>query len=553
MSEPRRRARPHQNTKSAGHLKTGRRAYGEQRWDDAYRSLSLADAAAALAADDLERLAWSAGLTGRDDALLKSLERLYHLQIDDGEELAAARSAFWQAMRLLILGETGQAGAWLGRADKLVGDRDCPERGYLLLPAVYRHLGAGDRDAAIEVAGQAIAIGDRHGEADLQALARNLKGRALLRAGRTGEGLALFDEAMLSAAPGQVSPIVTGLVYCNVIDCCQRVYALARSREWTGALANWCAEQPQLVTFAGSCHVHRAEIMQLSGNWADAIAEARHANEQLARAVEPEAVAPAYYQQAEVHRLRGEFAAAEAAYKDASRFGGETQPGLALLRLSQGRKEAAAGAMRPAVTAAAGDRLQQARLLPAHVEIMIAVGDLDSAEAGSRELQEIATAFASECLDAIAAHAKGAILIARDDAAAAIVPLRKAFALWHSFGAPYLAARVRVLVGLACRALGDDDGFAFELEAARATFAELGAKPDLARLESLKGDGRTILTPRETEVLRLVATGKTNKAIAGDLSLSEKTVDRHVSNIFNKLDVPSRAAATAYAYEHKLV
>jgi DNA-binding CsgD family transcriptional regulator len=552
MSEPRRRARPHQNPKSAGHLKTGRLAYGQDRFGDAYELLSLADTAAALAADDLEMLAWSAALTGRDDAMLKAMERLFRLQVDGGQELAAARSAFWQAMRLFMLGETGQAGAWLGRAARLVGDRQCAEQGYLLLPAIYRHLAAGERDAAIEAAGQAIAIGERYSEADLVAMASNLKGRTLLRMGRITEGLALLDEAMLSAAPGEVSPIVTGLVYCSVIDGCQQVYALERSREWTAALADWCAQQPQLVTFAGSCHVHRAEIMQLSGHWQDAVDEAQRASQQLSRAVEPEAAAPAYYQQAEVHRLRGEFAAAEAAYKDANRFGGETQPGLALLRLAQGRGGTAAAAIRR-VVGAASDRLERARLLPAYVEILVAVGDLDEAEAGCRELEEIATSFDSEILDAIAAHARGAVDLARGDAATAIVPLRSAFAVWNRFGAPYLATRLRVLIGLACRALGDEDGFAFELDAARTTFAELGAKPDLARLDLLKGDAQTTLTPRELEVLRLVATGKTNKAIAGDLSLSEKTIDRHVSNIFVKLDVPSRAAATAYAYEHKLV
>lgn len=556
MKQTRRRGRPGQGATNNDPLRAGREAYRLRAWGDVYESLSLADRATPLGADDLEMLACSAGLTGRDEAFLKAHERLYHRHVDAGHERRALRSAFWLGMRLIQLGKPGQAGGWLGRANRLLADTDCPERGYMLLPMVYRHIAAGEHAAAVDAGARAIAIADRYGEADLAALARNVQGRALLGKGQIAEGLALLDEAMLSAAPDRVSPIVTGLVYCGVIASCQRVYALDRSREWTTVLTAWCAGQPQLVAFTGLCHVHRAEIMQLSGDWEDAIAEAQRASRRSDEEIDPDATPAAYYQEAEVHRLRGEFVAAEAAYRNASRYGGEPQPGLALLRLAQGRKDAAAGAIRRAV-GAAGSRLEQARQLPAYVEIMIAASALDDAEAGCRELEAIAAVFDSRNLDAIAAHARGAILLARDDAAAAIGPLRSAFAVWHQFGAPYLAARLRVLVGLACRALGDEDGFAFELDAARAVFAELGARPDLAGLDSLAGgavlDRSHGLTGRELQVLRLVAAGKTNKAIARCLGLSEKTIDRHVSNIFVKLDVPSRAAATAYAYEHKLV
>ena len=537
-------------------LNAGRRAYEECAWADAYDLLSGADVSSPLAPDDLEKFAWSAALTGRDDVFLGLQERLYHALVGKNENLAAARSAFWQGMRLLTLGDMGKGGAWLARADRLVGNRDCVERGFLLLPEAYRHLLSNEPEAAIDAASAAITIGERFGEADIVALAGNLKGRALLSKGETAQGLAVLDQAMLSAAPGNVSAIVTGLVYCNVIECCQRVYALDRSREWTAALSAWCAEQPQLVTFAGSCHVHRAEIMQISGRWADAITEAQRAAGHLASSVEPEALAPAYYQEAEVYRLRGDFAAAEEAYREASRLGGETQPGLALLRLAQGRDETAAAAIRR-VLGAASDRLERARLLPAHIEIMIAVGALEEAEGACRELDELARVFGGEILDAIAAHAQGALDLAAGRASSAVQPLAKAFAIWNRFGAPYLAARLRVLNGLAYRALGDEDGYALEFAAAREVFSELGAKPDLARLVALAGRLEPArlqgLTGRELQVLRLVAAGKSNKEIARDLSISGKTVDRHISNIFVKIDVPSRAAATAYAYEHHLV
>ncbi len=382
------------------------------------------------------------------------------------------------------------------------------------------------------------------------------QGQALLRQGRVREGLALLDESMVAVTAGELSPLVTGLIYCMVIHSCQQVYALERSREWTAALSSWCASQPEVV-FGGNCLVHRSEILQLNGAWPEALAEAQRAVAHLSRASDRLAAASAVYQEAEVHRLKGEFAEAETAYRAASRGGREPQPGLALLRLAQGRPAAAAAQIRR-VVAAASDRLQRTRLLPASVEILLAAGARDEARAAADELSEVARALDAEVVHAMAAHASGAVALATGDARGALEPLRRSLAAWQRIGAPYLAARIRVLVGEACRALGDAEGAELEREAARSVFRELGAAPELARLEG--GGGRTDpgarphgLTPRELEVLLLVASGKTNKAIAAQLFLSEKTVDRHMSNILTKLDVPSRAAATAFAYEHRLL
>jgi DNA-binding CsgD family transcriptional regulator len=420
----------------------------------------------------------------------------------------------------------------------------------------YRLLNSGDVDAALATAARAGEIGDRFDDADLGALGRNLQGMVQLQRGRLAEGLALLDDAMLAATSGGLSPVVTGLIYCNVISCCQRVYAVDRAREWTAALADWCEAQPQLVTFNGSCRVHRAEIMQLHGAWPEAIEEARRAVGRIGGGADPDATGPARYQEGEIHRLRGEFAAAEQAYRLASQHGREPQPGLALLRLAQGQGEAAASAIRR-VAEASNDPLQRTRFLPAMVEIMLSVGELEQARAAAQELNEISARFPMEILRAIAAHAEGAVLLAEGDARGALSPLRHAFEAWRQAGAPYLAARVRALVGSACRALGDQEGAELELEAARSVFESLGARPDLERLAARAEESATRrphgLTARELQVLRLVATGKTNKAIATELFLSEKTVDRHVSNIFVKLDVSSRAAATAYAYQHELI
>ena len=308
------------------------------------------------------------------------------------------------------------------------------------------------------------------------------------------------------------------------------------------------------MPYRGQCLVYRAEIMQLHGAWSDAVEEARRACEWLSRPPGP-ATGPAFYQRAELHRLRGEFAKAEQAYRQASQFGRTPQPGLALLRLAQGQLDAAAAAIRRAVEEAQ-DRLTRAKVLAAHVEIMLAVGDVPAARAAADELTAVAADLDAPLLRAVAAHATGAVLLAEGDARAAVAALRRAWTAWQELEAPYDAARVRVLIGLAYRALGDRDTAAMELDAARWVFRQLGAMPDVIQVEALVREAAPRaaggLTAREVEVLRLVAAGKTNRAIAADLFLSERTVDRHVSNIFTKLGLSSRAAATAYAVEHDL-
>jgi DNA-binding CsgD family transcriptional regulator len=541
----------------AGKLDRARRSYRQRAWADAYQAFLFADQETLLEAEDLELLAMAAYLVGRDDEYLRTLERAYNAHINAGQSACAVRCAFWLGFRLLMRSEMGRATGWLARAQRLLerDARECAERGYLLLPVVEQRLAAGDFETAYAAAADAAAIGERCGDADLIACARHQQGRIRLQQGQLETGLAFLDETMLAVTAGELSPLVTGLMYCSVIAACQQVYALDRAREWTAALTRWCEGQPDLVPFAGVCQVHRAEIMQLQGAWSDAIDEARRACTR-SQGVNQQAAAAAFYQQAEVHRLKGEFAAAEEAYRGASQLGLEPQPGLALLRLVQGRSDAAATAIRRIATTTV-DRPKRMSLLPAYIEIMLAAGDIQDARNACRELEDIARSFDTGVPGAIAAQACGAVDLAEGDAQAALGSLRHAFEVWQRIEAPYAAARVRVLIGLACRALGDEDGAGLEIDAAKSIFERLGATPDVARIDALmKGtpSGHTYgLTPRELQVLRLIATGETNKAIAGKLSLSEKTVDRHVSNIFAKLDVSSRAAATAFAYQHKLI
>jgi DNA-binding CsgD family transcriptional regulator len=541
-----------------GELERGRESYARRAWMDAYIALSEADRAAPLGAEDLEMLATSAYMLGRDDDCLGGLERAYQVYLGTGEALRAVRCAFWLGINLILRGEMGRATGWLARAQRLVEREtdDCVERGYLLVPVMLRHEAMGDWEAAYTTAADATEIGERFGDADLLALAVHEQGCALIQQGRVEEGLGLLDEAMVAVTAGELSPIVTGIVYCSVIAGCQEVYALRRAQEWTAALTRWCEGQPDMVAFSGRCLVHRAEILELHGAWREALEEARRALQRCEQGNNQSAVAQAFYRQGELHRLQGKFSAAEEAYRDASRYGCEPQPGMALLRLAQGKDDAAAAAIYRAVGETT-DPLKRTRLLPAYIEIMLAVGDVEEARSACDELQEISARYESPMLGAIASHARGAVDLVEGDARAALPALRRAWQVWQELEAPYEVARVRVLLGLACRVLGDDDGAALELEAAHDIFGQLGAAPDLARLESLirratSADAQR-LTPRELEVLRLVAAGATNKAIAADLVLSERTIDRHVSNIFTKLGVTSRAAATAYAYKHELV
>jgi DNA-binding CsgD family transcriptional regulator len=536
-------------------LERGRELYRRRAWRDAYNALSAVDQATPLAVDDLELLATSAYLIGRDSDFHRALDRAHHAHVQAGAPARAARCAFWLGLTLLVRGDSGQATGWLARARRLIEGRDCVEHGYVLVPAAEQRLAERDHDTARSMSERAVEIGERFGDPDLIACARHLQGRALIQQRQVRAGLAILDEAMLPAVGGELSPIMTGLVYCSVIEACQEVRALSRAHEWTSALARWCEQHDNLVVFSTTCLVHRAEIMQLHGAWPDALAEACRACEPTFE-VGSRPPASAFYRQAEIHRLRGEFVAAEEAYRHASRLGSEPQPGLALLRLAQGRTGAACAAIRR-VVAAATEPLRLLRFLPAHIEIMLATYELEEARGASRTLDGIAEEFDVDVMRAMAAQARGTVDLAEGEPQSALGPLRAAFDVWQRIDAPYEAARVRVMIGVACRSLGDEEAGALELGAARAVFERLGAAPALQHLDALEGGATPVqrhgLTRRQLQVLRLVAAGKSNKVIATELYLSERTVDRHVSDILTRLGVPSRAAATAYAYEHDLL
>lgn len=539
-------------------LTQGRDAYELRAWGDAYEYLSAADRRGSLDARDLDSLARAAYLTGRVDTAAEAWARTHQAFVDLGDVGPAARCAFWLGLTLVLRGEHARGGGWLARAHRVIeqADLDCVERGYLRVPAALQALGSGHPEAAHRAFLEVTQVAERFGDADLRALGWLGQGQALVMRGQVAQGMAMLDEAMVAVTTGEVSSLAAGIVYCAMIITCWEIFDVRRVQEWTGELSRWCAAQQDLKPYRGQCLVHRSEIMQLRGEWADAMDEIRQAGEHLAAAPGDPAMGMALYQQAELLRLRGEYSHAEKCYREASGWGHPTQPGLALLRLAQGRIDDASAAIDRTVAETEGP-VARSKVLSAYVEIKLVSGDVPAARARIAELDEIAVAFDSAYLRAVAGSAHGSVLLAEGEPEAAGAALRRAWAAWHELEAPYEAARVRTLIAEACRQLGDHDTAEMELDAARRIFEQLSAAPALAWVRELSGRvaSPTVggLTTREVEVLRQVATGATNRQIADSLVISEKTVARHLSNMFTKLGLSSRTAATAYAYENDLV
>lgn len=535
-------------------LAMARQAHRRQEWVDACALYGEADRRSPLELDDLELYAEAAHLTGHGDEAIRALQRAYQIHTEAGQVDAAVRDAFWLYQALGLKGEYAQAAGWIARAGRLPVAPEGDPAGYLLVVDAERRATGGDCGGAFDTAARAVQCGNRCGDRDLVALAAHIQGVARIREGRLADGLALLDEVMAGVTAGECTPRITGWIYCSVIAACHEVQELRRAREWTVALNAWCDALPQFTgAYSGICRIHRAELLQLAGAWPDAVREARTACEYLTQGYGEALAGAAFYQLGEVHRLRGEAGEAEQAYRQVSRYGWEVQPGMALLRLAQGRVDAARAGIGRALTEAS-DRMVRSRMLPAAVEILLVAGDLAAAREAATELAGIADEHDSAALQARAAQARGAIHLADDNPTAALPALRSAWRVWRDLDAPYEAARCRVLLGLACRALGDEESAAMELDAARTVFVALGAAGDLQRAEALMRTRPAAepsgLSRREIEVLRLLAAGKTNAAIAAEMFLSEKTVARHVSNIFAKLRVNSRTAAAGYAFDH---
>jgi DNA-binding NarL/FixJ family response regulator len=526
-------------------------------WGDAYRELSAADRETPLEPGDVERLGMAAQLIGNDAESVDLLARLHRELLARGDAPYAARAAVWMAIRLLLEGKTAPSSGWVGRARRLLEEHpgDSVEQGYVILPDALKAAFEGSAETSRDLFTEILRIGERFRDPELVAFGRLGVGRALIRLGQIARGTALLDEVMVAVTAGEVSPVTVGEVYCAVLDACQETFDVRRAQEWTASLERWCAEQPDLAPYRGQCMIRRAELLQLHGDWRDAVDEASRACERLSRPPAHPAAGAAFYQRAEVHRLRGEYTAAEECYREVSRWGRNPQPGLALLRLAQGRTESATAAIRRVLDEAKAPRVR-APALAASVEILLAAGDLKGARAAAEELTAIAGTIDAPLLRALATHASGAVLLAEGDPRAALTALQQASAAWRALGAPFQEARARLSIGWAYRALGDEDSAALEIDVARHALLQLGAPLELQELATRGRSASPVASPlsaREVQVLRLVATGGTNRAIAQSLGISEKTVARHLSNIFTKLGLTSRAGATAYAYQHDIV
>jgi DNA-binding NarL/FixJ family response regulator len=535
-------------------LEAARDAYRRHDWAGARVRFAAARAAGELAAGDLDALADAAWWLGDVAEASAVLEEAYRRHLDGGAPRPAAMAAIGIAVNAFLGGDGVVGSGWLGRAQRLLRDEpEHVEHGYLRYLELEGDLAGGDPAAVVAAARRVRDIGRRHADPNLVAAGDLFEGRALVKQGDMAEGMALLDEAMLAVLSGELDPEWAGNIYCHLMAAFHELADVRRAAEWTEATSRWLAGLPAAVLFTGICRVHRSQVMTRKGAWAQAEREAALVCQDLAD-LHVAGAAEGHYQLGELRRLRGDLAGAEAAYRRAHGLGRDPQPGLALLRLAQGRTATAAASIRAALTAAVHDRLARAQLCAAQVEIALAAGDAETAGRACDELTTTASTYGSSGLEAAALQARGALLLAGGRVEAALPTLRAACRRWRELDAPYDAARVRLLLAEAYRALGDADAATRELDAAEAAFERLGATLDAAGIAALRGRPALPggLTGREAEVLALVAAGRSNREIAEALVLSPKTVARHLSNIFAKLGVTSRTQAAAYAYEHGL-
>lgn len=547
---------------AADTLRRARDAVAREAWAEAYRLLDGLNPGC-LTPDDCAAFADAAWWTGRVEESIVQRMRAHSGYVARGAGRQAGHMAWLLFYEHQLAGRTAVAAGWLRRARRhLHGEPECVEQCYLAWVDTEDAQQRGAFDEAMAAARRMAGIARRCDSPDLLAMSIQAQAGVLVAQGRVGDGLVLLDDAMCSAMAGELSSFFTGWVYCLGLQQSMTCVDLERAAEWTDAAMRWCAAMPAENNFRGLCRVHRVEVLELRGSWAEALTEAERTCAELLP-YEPRMAAEAVYLVGQIQRRRGELTAAEASYDRTHELGRDPQPGLALLRLAQGKADASATALRLALAGAAeAGGLERCRLLAAQVEVCLALGRTAEAHTAAEELRSLALDWQRRCdsevtlLHASAAAASGAVALAARNLDRALPRLRRALTLWLELRVPYEAAQVRMTLAAADRAAGDDEGARMELRAAEQSFRQLGAVPDARRAAALLADVRRRqpggLTEREIQVLRLVAAGRTNRAVAAELVISEHTVARHLNNIFAKLDVSSRAAATAYAYRHGL-
>jgi DNA-binding NarL/FixJ family response regulator len=538
---------------TADAVQVAREAFRRRDWAAAFEAFSAADQDARLTPDDLYEYAEAGWWLGNIETSLATYERCVRAYVEVQAPARAAMAAMLLAAHRMERGELAAGTGWMNRAHRLLAEAgDVPEQGYPLYFDLFAALGRGATDACLDMARRMREVGERHRDPNLVALGLLGEGRARIVSGDVAAGMGLLDEAMLAVLSDRVHPAWAGAIYCHLMDVCHQLADLRRAREWTRATAQWCDEMPEAVLYRGICRVHRAQVLQTGGDWDEAEREAMQACQDL-RHMHVLTVAEGHYQAGEIRRLRGDLVSAETAYRRTRELGRDPQPGLALLHLAEGRIAQAAASIATAV-AVTEEPLGRAPLYAAQVEISLAADDWEVAASAAEALGDLAETYGSSGLQASATQARGVVLLAADRHVEAMAALRTALRHWHDVEAPFEAARTRIPIARAYRALGDEDAAARELRAARTIFQRLGAHAAIAEVDRLLGPDALPggLSKREAEVLRLIAAGKSNRQIATALFLSEKTVARHVSNIFDKLGASSRVGAAAYAFEHGL-
>ena len=485
-----------ENALEAGRVAAERGAYAEAY--DRFHGMGE------LSGEDLERLAEAAYWTGRLDEAIESRERAYGAHLEAGAKEEAARVALRTAADYFGKGSLNIAGGWTDKAGRLL--EALPEsaaNGYLAFMRASSEMMEGRLDQVIEEIGHALELARTYEDRNLEAMALVVKGRTLVLRGKADEGLKLLDEATSSAVSGELEPFATGFIYCVTITSCHGVGDLGRAAEWTEAANRWCTRK-EIRGFPGACRVHHASLTRLRGEWDEAEKQAQIACEEL-QGFDVWTTSAGFYEIGEIHRRRGEFADAEAAYDKAKEWGRDPQPGRALLRLAQGKVDEAARAIRRSL-ASTQDPISRINRLPASVEIFLQSGSLDEARDSVEALEELVDGFKvgdqrTPAFEATVCVAWGQIHLEKDDLEEAVRRFEGAIATWLKIKAPYEVAQAQMLLGLALRRLGEEDGARDELKAARATFERLGAMLDLQRTKELLGESDTRRTFMFTDIV----------------------------------------------------
>ncbi|WP_129786695.1 helix-turn-helix transcriptional regulator [Promicromonospora panici] len=537
---------------AATHLIRARELHLASRWEEARAEYAAADAVEPLAVGDLASYAEAAQVTARGDEAVALLHRVFDLRVQADELDEVAEVAFWLWWALLNSNQLVEADGWLRQTTRVLGPAAATSP-WLRCPEAMLEATRGNYTRAGELLGTVV----QEGRGEVVPWALCMWGQLLIEEGRLSEGLDRLEEAMSILRRRDLSPRVTPWVYCAGVRGSCLAWDFSRARAWSRSMAGWLDSLSSLGgAYLGNCRIYRSRLMCLNGAWPDALEEIAEVCGDL-DGYAGWICGHAFYQLGEVRRLRGEREAAEAAYVRAAEHGCPTQPGLALLRLADGEVGAASAGVRRALTevSSKADRLD---LLRAAVTIYLEAGKVEAAREAVAEFEEIAGEHATPAIEAGKATIRGALALAEDDPGRALPFLRRAVGAWQEQEVPYEVATLNVLIGQACRLLDDEDGARIEFAAARETFARLGALPDLARIDALVSPGDATsgthgLSPREMEVLRLIAKGRPNRAIATELHLSERTVHRHVANIFTELGVDSRTAAVTFAIKHHVI